>query len=103
MTGTFPAMVPLDAGVSVPDHVLFREIEGEVVLLSLDLEEYFNLDDVGTRFFQLLITEPNVRAALDALLAEFDVGEDELRNDLETFVGELTDLGLLAIDVPDAH
>ena len=44
--------------VTRPDGVLLREIEGESVHVNLDKGQYYGLDDVGTRLYQLLNDSP---------------------------------------------
>ena len=44
--------------VRVPDDVLMRELDGESVLVHLDSEACFGLDDVGTRMWALLTSAP---------------------------------------------
>jgi hypothetical protein len=38
--------------VTVPDDVLISQLQEESVILNLDSERYYGLDDVGTRFYQ---------------------------------------------------
>jgi len=42
-------MINFSDKITVPDTVLFRELDGESVLLNLKTESYLGLDDVGTR------------------------------------------------------
>ena len=83
--------------LEVPKDVLVRELEGESVLLNLDSETYFGLDEVGTRMWQVLTTSPSIAAAYDELLAEYDVTPEVLRQDVETLLSELLDHGLLKL------
>jgi len=83
--------------VSIPENVVFREIEGESVILDLDNESYFGLDTVGTRMWQLLADGDSIQGAYDLLLDEFEVDADTLRADLEEFLDELTAKGLVEI------
>jgi hypothetical protein len=85
----------MNESVSVPENVLFRELEGESVILSLDNETYYGLDDVGTRMWLQLTTQPTVQDAYNALLHEYEVEPDELQNDLARLVSELVAAGLL--------
>ena len=62
------ASLPFDTIVRAPGHVLVRELEGESVLLNLDSEAYFGLDEVGTRMWAVLTTSPTIQAAYDELL-----------------------------------
>jgi hypothetical protein len=84
----------------VRPNVLAREIRGESVLLNLDSECYFGLDEVGTGMWKALTSQPSIDAAVAALLAEYEVTAEELRRDLLQFVGKLADAGL--VDVRDA-
>ena len=74
-----------------------RDLQGEAVILNLDSECYFGLDEVGTRMWAALTTSTDVGAAVEALLAEFEVEPDELRRDLAEFVDSLAQAGLVRV------
>ncbi len=80
-----------------PEHVLVRVLDDESVLLNLDNETYFGLDDVGTRIWALVTTTPSIQAAYEALLREYDVAPQVLRDDLEALLAELLENGLLEL------
>ena len=81
--------------VTVPDGVLISQLQEESVILNLDSERYFGLDDVGTRFLTVLTTSESIGAAYEKLAAEYDVDPQDLRNDLLALVETLVDQGLL--------
>ena len=83
--------------VTIPDGVLVRELAGESVLLNLNSESYFGLDEVGTRMWAALGTSPSIEVALDTLLAEYAVEPEVLRADLHNFIQKLVELGLLHV------
>jgi len=87
----------MQESVSVPENVLFRELDGESVILSLESEAYFGLDDVGTRIWLQLTTQPTIQDAYDALLNEYEVEPDVLQTDVSKLVTELVAAGLLEI------
>lgn len=82
----------------VSDKVLIQEIEGEAVLLNLSNEQYFGLNDVGTRFWNLLSEHGESEKVIEALKEEYMVDEDELENDLAVLVNKLVDQGLFVLD-----
>jgi hypothetical protein len=88
----------LDASVRIPEDVVFRELDGEAVILNLESGMYFGLDEVGTRMWQLLDLHRSLRRTLEALEAEFDAPTDRLASDLTDFVGRLQSRGLVAIE-----
>ncbi len=89
--------IPFTVRVRVPDDVLVSELDGESVLLKLKSESYFGLDEIGTRIWTLLLESDSVQAAYDAVLSEFDVDADELRDNLTEFVDRLIQQGLLEV------
>lgn len=83
--------------IAVPKHVLIRQIEEESVLLNLENERYFGLDPVGTRMWTVLTSSDSVQAAFETLLAEYDVAAEQLRENLQTLLGELQTNGLIEV------
>ena len=83
--------------VSVPTDVLVRELDCESVLLNLESESYFGLDEVGTRMWSALKTTGSIEAAYEAVLAEYDVDPERLRHDLMELIGKLVEHGLVEV------
>jgi hypothetical protein len=83
--------------VVVPANVLVRELDGESVLLNLNSECYFGLDEVGTRMWTLLTASESVQAAYEKLATEYDVDAEQLRQDLDSLIEKLVDQGLLEV------
>ena len=81
--------------VAVPDGVLISHLQEESVILNLESERYFGLDDVGTRFLTVLTSSESIEAAHQQLAAEYDVDTEVLRHDLLALVENLVDRGLL--------
>jgi hypothetical protein len=81
--------------VTVPDDVLISHLQEESVILNLDSERYYGLDDVGTRFLSVLTTSDSIETAYDRLRDEYDVDPQVLRTDLLALIEKLIDQGLL--------
>jgi hypothetical protein len=84
--------------VRVSPSTLFREVQGEAVLLQLDRGEYFGLDEVATRIWQLVVEKGDLAEVEAAMLQEFEVDRAVLSADLTRVVGELIAKGLLEIE-----
>lgn len=80
-----------------PD-VIFQEVSGETVLLDLASERYFGLDEVGTRFWQLIATPSTAKSVLETLLSEYEVDEEQLTKDLSSLIEEVLELGLVSLE-----
>jgi len=83
--------------VTVPDGVLISNLQDESVILNLDSERYYGLDDVGTRFLSVLTTSDSIETAYDRLSREYDVDPNVLREDLLMLVENLVDQGLIEV------
>jgi len=75
-------------------QVVWRELDGEAVLLDLESEVYFGLDLVGTRIWSLLEADRPLGEVHRLLLAEYEVGAEEAWRDLVELVGRLVAAGL---------
>jgi len=89
--------ISFKARVSAPADVLVSQLAGESVILNLNSECYFGLDEMGTNMWSALVKAELIQAAYDSLLAEYDVSEDQLKQDLTELLGKLIDKGLLEV------
>ena len=83
--------------VRVPDDVLISRLQEESVILNLDSERYFGLDDVGTRFLSVLTTADSIDDAYQSLAEEYDVDREMLRQDLEELIQNLLQKGIIEV------
>jgi coenzyme PQQ synthesis protein D (PqqD) len=94
-------MVSFADRAEVLPHVLVRFLDKESVLLNLETERYFGLDETGTRMWQLVTSAPNIDTAYQELQNEFDVESELLRLHLTELLGLLVKNGLLQIQPAD--
>ena len=77
--------------ISVPPHVVSREVDGVTTLLNLVDGTCFTLDDTGARIWQLLEEGRSVQMVCVQLASEYDAPPDEIKADIVAFVTELQD------------
>jgi len=94
-------MVSFADRAEVLPHVLVRFLDKESVLLNLETERYFGLDETGTRMWQIVTVAPSIDAAYQELQNEFDVESELLRVHFTELLGRLVDNGLLQIQPTD--
>ena len=94
-------MVSFMDRVVVPSHVLVRFLDKESVLLNIETERYFGLDETGTRMWQVLTAAPKIEVAYQQLLEEYDVKPELLRENLTDLVIHLVENGLLQVASSD--
>ena len=73
------------------DKILFQKLGDEAVILHLDSEEYFGLDAIGTRMWEIFLGEGegNIDKSIPLLLEEYEVEEDRLKQDMEELITAL--------------
>src|SRR5882762_9398506 len=94
-------MVSLMDRVVVPSHVLVRLLDKESVLLNIETERYFGLDETGTRMWQLVTAASKIEVAYQQLLDEYDVEPGLLRENLTDLLSRLVENGLLQVTSSD--
>ena len=78
----------------IPDQVS-ADLEGETVILHLGRGEYFSLNDVGSRIWDL-IQEPKVVSEVrDTILSEYDVEPEQCEVDVLSLLEALAAHGLV--------
>ncbi len=87
----------LNQKITFADTVFAQEVDGEMVLLDMESENYFGLDEVGTAIWQAMQEHGNLKEVFDDLLKQYDVEEEVLKNDLSDFVGKLVESGLVEV------
>ena len=79
----------------IPEHVLSRKLDDEMVLLNLDSGEYFGLNDTGTRVWELLADGRSRQEVINCLTEEFEVAAEDASGHVATLCDELLEAGLL--------
>lgn len=71
-----------------PDQ-LFGDIDGEIVILSIQMGEYYNLDRVGTDIWMYLSDPHSFKEIVDYLTEVYDVTPEVCKKDAKPFLEEL--------------
>jgi len=82
--------------ITLSPQVIFQELDKEAVLLDLNGEAYYGLDEVGMRLWQLLAADGDFDAAVAQMLTEYEVEEEELRRDLLELLEDMAQSDLVA-------
>lgn len=83
--------------ITIPDHVVFRQLGDETVLADLRQEEYFTLNEVGTRIWALLEATTPVEEIVRTIVAEYQVEEAVARQDVMGLIADLDSTKLIDI------
>jgi hypothetical protein len=77
--------------------VVTRAVGSATVLLNTSSGRYFRLDDIGSRAWSLVTSEPSIQTAYETLLGEYTVDPEQLRQDLTALINDLEARGLVDV------
>ena len=83
--------------IEIPEGVVWRDLDDEVVILDVVSNQYFGLSGAGSAMWRQLAEHGSVDKTVASLQQEFDAGAEQLRADLEALIKDLEGKGLLKI------
>ena len=84
--------------VRIPDHVVFRDMVQETVLLNIKTGHYHGIDRIGARFFEVMCSGLPLSGAASELADEFRQPIERIEQDLASFSETLMTLGLIELE-----
>ena len=90
----------LAAAVTVPEHVVTRDFDRELVVLNLQSGEYHGLNPVGARMFEGLRTATAAAELVDPLVGEYGQPREVIEADLVELLRALSERGLVVLETP---
>jgi hypothetical protein len=76
---------------------IVSDMDGEKVMLSIQNGKYYNLGEIGGGIWDMIKSPISVVEITELLLTEFDVEENECRNQVISFLEELSFERLITI------
>jgi len=80
------------------ERVLTQTAAGTLVLLDLDGGQYYSLDEVSARVWELCDGEHGVEGIVKAIGAEYDAPAETIYEDVLAFLEEMLDEKLLVVE-----
>ena len=93
--------ITLKSKVQRNPEMVSGNMDGEIVMLSVQRGEYFGLDKVGSRIWELIEHPILVIRLKSVLLEEYEVEESTCEKDLIEFLEDLEKKGLLISEIPE--
>jgi len=87
----------LQAIVKRNSGLVTSNIDGEIVMMSVDNGEYYGLDEIGSRIWDLLENSISIEQLVDKLTEEFDVAKEDCINDTFEFLKDLMNKNLILV------
>jgi hypothetical protein len=79
------------------NKLVSSNMDGETVMMSIENGEYFGLNSVGSRMWELIENPIEVDALIELLIDEFDVSREQCEMETMEFLNHLLEKKLLSI------
>lgn len=89
--------ITTDTRVVATKDQVSSDLAGEAVLLSLRTAQYYGLDQVGQRIWELVQQPARVADVRDAIVREFEVDAERCERDVIDLLRQLAAEGLIEI------
>jgi Coenzyme PQQ synthesis protein D (PqqD) len=86
--------------LAAAEHVRCRRFDEDLVMVDLEGGEYFALDAVGGRMWDLLVSGKTPAEVGAILAAEYEASEDEIFRDCMKLADDLLQRRLLVVRLP---
>jgi hypothetical protein len=79
-------------------ELLDSKIDDEYVMMSIENGEYYGLNKIASRIWELLDNPQPFKKLINKLLSEYDVGREECEEDVKKYLLVLADKQLIILD-----
>lgn len=87
--------INLNSTIKRNPELVASDMDGETVMMSIENGEYFGLDPVGSRIWELIENPIRIDQLIDLLLDEFEVSREQCELDTLDFINQLLEKKLI--------
>jgi hypothetical protein len=90
--------ITLESTVSQIEDIVASDIDDEKVMMSVEKGQYFGMDPVGSRVWELIEKPIKVSKLIDGLLGKYNVDRETCEQDVLAFLEELHEDGIVLVE-----
>ena len=89
--------VNIDSVITKNTEIDDTDLDGEKVMMNLDKGQYFMMNEVGSRIWELIEGNTPIVNIIETLTNEYDVDEETCENTVMDFLGRLKNADLIKV------
>lgn len=89
--------IDLQTQVVKNKDILTSEIDGEIVMLSIENSEYYGLDPVGSRIWKIIDEPISAEDIIGRMILEYDVLREQCESDVIGFLNDMFEKRVISI------
>lgn len=87
----------LDTKINIPDTLFLQKVDDETILLDINTNEYFSINEIGTFIWETLEEKKDLNSVKEEIISNYEVDEKQVENDILNFIQEVANKGLITI------
>lgn len=87
----------LEKKFNTSENAIVQEMGDGIVILNLNTERFYELNEVGKRFWELLTEHQDYLTALNILQDEYEVAAEQLQEDMTQLLEDLIKSELIIV------
>ena len=87
----------IDSVVARSEGLVTSDLDGEVVMMSIDKGKYYGLDTIASQIWELLETPCSIRTLCDQLLPRYEVGREQGEKDVLAFCQQAQEQDIIRV------
>lgn len=91
------SLINIDTIISRNLDIDDTEIDGDKVMMNLDKGQYFMMNEVGSRIWDMVEESMSVKVIIDTLCGEYEVDENTCKDSVVEFLGVLSNADLISV------
>ncbi|HEY9673837.1 MAG TPA: PqqD family protein [Waterburya sp.] len=80
----------------VAEDILFRQVQNEAVLLHIPTGMYYALNETSIIAWDALCNQQSLSSTIEKIIAEYDVEYSQVLSDLQAFLQDLLEYGVIS-------
>jgi Coenzyme PQQ synthesis protein D (PqqD) len=85
------------------EEIASKVIDGEAIIINLTSGIYYSMDKAGGFIWEMIETGQSLQGTLSAIVARYDVSQEQAQSDIEQLVNDLLQENLVTIAENGAH
>ena len=91
------ATIPTSQKIHRNEGIVQAQIDGETVMMSIENGEYYGLDTIASRIWELIEKPLTIQELNEQLQNEYDVSPEQCQSDVDKFLGEMVENKIITI------
>lgn len=87
----------LEQKIKISEDTIVQDMGDGIVILNLKTERFYEVNEVGKRFWELLTEHQEYTTALHILQDEYDVSSEQLQEDMNRLMKDLIKAELILV------